>query len=100
MNCPFCHKKAKKEPENTLQFFCSCAPDLIHISANSKYGKRVWCYPWLHLNVYEAIWFMNPRVFRLFPFLDGDMIVEIQSGAENITPYNLREKLPTLLIFS
>jgi hypothetical protein len=101
--CPFCNQEAiKAYPSGSLHTYtCNCCPFLILIGTTNATSPPDEIVAWgdvvLDGKTIQVIWWYNPRDgFSDFQFND----VLLTGGVEHITPYNVLDKLPTLLAFS
>lgn len=105
MNCIFCHQPGHQIGD-TAVFRCSQCPFRLHF----KQG----CY-WFYTSMeigdceYAAEWYTarDPdKIVELIVFkrslplsIQWMQILKLTEGADKITPYNIKTKLPTLLTF-
>lgn len=100
MNCLFCHKPALRI--DIKDYLCTKCDIELFISGDSNelytYSKATYHQG----DRYLGHWYPNTHEGAYFVLFDEhyNPIFELSSPAEHITPFNLHQKLLTLLVFS
>ena len=89
-----------KSTINPVEFICTHCPNHTYLDTERH---CTWCNVSLHEKKYQAIWYLGDeqKAFKLYDYnTDYKMIMEITDSIDNITPQNLVNKIPILILFS
>lgn len=96
--CYFCQKQMVASSVELPLFKCHYCPNNVNFNARTHIVR---CYVSYNDINYYARWDLVDLSFELYCLNGGyNSILKIEDGMDNITPYNIQEKIPILILFS